>query len=63
MFSIGAALSPSIGLLISFPFEILALLSFGYLCAIPIGAAQYRRKLKAEAVQAPSTPGDEAPAA
>ncbi len=41
------------GLLISFPFEILALLSLGYLCAIPIGAAQYRRKLKAEAARPP----------
>ncbi|MFH6784118.1 MULTISPECIES: CDP-diacylglycerol--serine O-phosphatidyltransferase [Methylobacterium] len=51
------------GLLISFPFEILALLSLGYLCAIPIGANQYRRKLKAEAAQGPAVPVDEAPAA
>ncbi|WP_288585406.1 CDP-diacylglycerol--serine O-phosphatidyltransferase [uncultured Methylobacterium sp.] len=42
------------GLLISFPFEILALLSLGYLCAIPIGANQYRRRLKAEAAAGPT---------
>ncbi|MGY2050473.1 CDP-alcohol phosphatidyltransferase family protein [Methylobacterium sp. JK268] len=37
------------GLLISFPFETLAVISLAYLAAIPIGANQYRRRLKAEA--------------
>ncbi|GJD99859.1 MULTISPECIES: CDP-diacylglycerol--serine O-phosphatidyltransferase [Methylobacterium] len=40
------------GLIISFPFETLAVISIAYLCAIPFGANQYRRRLKAEATEA-----------
>ncbi|WP_018262642.1 CDP-alcohol phosphatidyltransferase family protein [Methylobacterium sp. WSM2598] len=44
------------GLFISFPFETLASMSIAYLCAIPIGANQYRRRLKAEAAVSGETP-------
>ncbi|MEH3145051.1 MAG: CDP-diacylglycerol--serine O-phosphatidyltransferase [Methylobacterium frigidaeris] len=44
------------GLFISFPFETLALLSLGYLCAIPVGANQYRRRAKADLVAASPAP-------
>ncbi|GJD96417.1 CDP-alcohol phosphatidyltransferase family protein [Methylobacterium iners] len=37
------------GLFISFPFEAMVAISVAYLAAIPIGAAQYRRRAKAEA--------------
>lgn len=52
------------GLLISFPFEAMVTISVAYLATIPIGAAQYRRRAKAEsrASQVPAaSPGpDEA---
>ncbi|KQT80732.1 phosphatidylcholine/phosphatidylserine synthase [Methylobacterium sp. Leaf466] len=37
------------GLFISFPFEAMVVLAVAYLVGIPIGAAQYRRRAKAEA--------------
>jgi CDP-diacylglycerol--serine O-phosphatidyltransferase len=36
------------GLFISFPFEAMVALALGYLVTLPIGAAQYRRRAKAE---------------
>ncbi|MFE1597908.1 CDP-diacylglycerol--serine O-phosphatidyltransferase [Methylobacterium sp. ID0610] len=50
------------GLFISFPFETLAVISIAYLCAIPIGANQYRRRVKAEAAAIPA-PARETPTA
>jgi CDP-diacylglycerol--serine O-phosphatidyltransferase len=49
------------GLFISFPFEAMVAMSVTYLAAIPIGAAQYRRRAKAEA-RAPTAPLPEPPA-
>ncbi|GJD50000.1 CDP-diacylglycerol--glycerol-3-phosphate 3-phosphatidyltransferase [Methylobacterium crusticola] len=47
------------GLLISFPFETLALLSLAYLCVIPLGANQYRRRARAEAAaEVAAAPGE-----
>ncbi|WP_264050374.1 CDP-alcohol phosphatidyltransferase family protein [Methylobacterium flocculans] len=37
------------GLFISFPFEAMVAMALGYLITLPIGAAQYRRRAKAEA--------------
>jgi CDP-diacylglycerol--serine O-phosphatidyltransferase len=37
------------GILISYPFEALVAVSGGYLLTIPVVAAQYRRRAKAEA--------------
>jgi len=37
------------GLFISYPFEAMVALALGYLITLPIGAAQYRRRAKAEA--------------
>ncbi|KQT50528.1 CDP-diacylglycerol--serine O-phosphatidyltransferase [Methylobacterium sp. Leaf456] len=48
------------GLVISFPFEALAALSLGYLCVIPFGAVQYRKRLKQEGGEEP-TPAETAP--
>lgn len=46
------------GLFISYPFEAMVAMALGYLVTLPIGAAQYRRRAKAEARGRP--PGDEA---
>jgi CDP-diacylglycerol--serine O-phosphatidyltransferase len=44
------------GLFISFPFEAMVALALGYLVTLPIGAAQYRRRAKAEGHGAASIP-------
>lgn len=44
------------GVLISFPFESLAAVSLAYLALIPVGAAQYRRRARAETVVAAVEP-------
>ncbi|MCJ2081680.1 CDP-diacylglycerol--serine O-phosphatidyltransferase [Methylobacterium sp. J-090] len=53
IFLVGVA---AFGLLISFPFEAMVALALGYLVTLPIGAAQYRRRAKAEARAAASLP-------
>jgi CDP-diacylglycerol--serine O-phosphatidyltransferase len=53
IFLVGVA---AFGLLISFPFEAMVALALGYLVTLPIGAAQYRRRAKAEARAAGSLP-------
>jgi CDP-diacylglycerol--serine O-phosphatidyltransferase len=45
------------GLFISYPFEAMVAMALGYLVTLPVGAAQYRRRAKAEARGRP--PGDE----
>ncbi|GAB6844807.1 CDP-diacylglycerol--serine O-phosphatidyltransferase [Methylorubrum rhodinum] len=47
------------GLVISFPFETLAAVGLGYLCIIPFGAMQYRKRLKQEGGETP--PAEAAP--
>ncbi|NEU10697.1 CDP-diacylglycerol--serine O-phosphatidyltransferase [Methylobacterium sp. BTF04] len=47
------------GLLISFPFEAMVATSVGYLVTLPIGAAQYRRRAKAEERAAPTAIPDD----
>jgi CDP-diacylglycerol--serine O-phosphatidyltransferase len=58
------------GLLVSFPFQVLAAGTIIYLAAIPIGAARYRQLDRAEADRGPAevvvaptapAPGDENP--
>jgi CDP-diacylglycerol--serine O-phosphatidyltransferase len=44
------------GILISYPFEALVAVSAGYLLTIPVVAAQYRRRVKAELVAAETRP-------
>jgi len=58
IFLVGVA---AFGLLISFPFEAMVALALGYLVTLPIGAAQYRRRAKAEARAASSLPAPVVP--
>nr|USU34119.1 phosphatidylcholine/phosphatidylserine synthase [Methylobacterium sp. OTU13CASTA1] len=58
IFLVGVA---AFGLLISFPFEAMVALALGYLVTLPIGAAQYRRRAKAEARAAASLPAPATP--
>lgn len=44
------------GLFISFPFEAMVALSTGYLLTLPIGAIQYRRRLKQESAEPTPSP-------
>ena len=50
------------GILISFPFESLVAISLSYLATIPVGAAQYRRRQKLEALSRSEPPENPAAA-
>lgn len=51
------------GLVISFPFEAITVVSLSYLAAIPFGAVQYRKRLKQEAANDATDETAERPAA
>uniref|UniRef100_UPI0035C9A472 CDP-alcohol phosphatidyltransferase family protein n=1 Tax=uncultured Methylobacterium sp. TaxID=157278 RepID=UPI0035C9A472 len=59
IFLVGVA---AFGLLISFPFESLVVISIAYIAAIPVGAAQYRRRAKLDAPARNDAPEDPAAA-
>ncbi|WP_375462323.1 CDP-alcohol phosphatidyltransferase family protein [uncultured Methylobacterium sp.] len=59
IFLVGVA---AFGMLISFPFESLVAISVAYIAAIPVGAAQYRRRARIEA-PARSEPAEDPAAA
>lgn len=51
-----------LGLLVSFPFPVLAVLALAYLASIPIGVRRFRKTERAEAMKAAAMPdADEAP--
>lgn len=52
-----------IGLLVSFPFETLAVGTVLYLASIPVGVARYRQLAREAAAPSPAPPSDEPPSA